>query len=133
MRALAASILVVATALATPAAAEETAEETDDDWRVLAGSIVMGTGIATIVAGATIGTVAAAKYADLDCPDDTCAPETFDEAEDYNALREPSGLLIATGGVLSVIGGAFLFAAFTDRDDVNVEAGPGYVGVRGRF
>lgn len=126
---------MVLTAIASPCAADD-AEASD--WRITTGAIFIGVGAASIVAGATVGTVAAAKYGDLDCPDDRCPPALVDEADDYNALREPSGLTIALGGVLSAIGGAFWYAAFTDPGDdpavdLSLEAGPTYLGMRGRF
>jgi hypothetical protein len=79
-----------------------------------------------------VATVAAAEYGSLDCPDDKCPPELGADAEDYNALREPSGITIAAGGLLSAIGGAFLYAAFTDRN-VSAVLSPQFVGIRGRF
>ena len=121
-------------AISAEAAPSEPADE--GDWRILAGTVFMGTGALAIIAGATVGTVAAAQYADLDCPDDRCPAEVFDEAEDYNALREPAGLTIALGGVLAAVGGAFLFAAFTDvkpTSETRLRLGPGFVGIDGRF
>jgi hypothetical protein len=135
IRVLAAQVLILVTMGSVPATAADPEPTEEEDWRILAGSIVMGTGIAAIVAGATVGTVAAAKYADLECPEDTCPPEIFDDAQDYNALRTPAGLTIAAGGLLSAVGGALLFAAFTDQRDTSVsfEASPQFMGVRGRF
>lgn len=149
MRSAVVGLLVAATLLSPPLAADEPeSDETiateaepapqpeEDDWRILAGTVFMGAGGLAIVAGTTMAVVAAAKYADLDCPDDKCPAEVFAEAEDYNALREPAGLTIALGGVLAAVGGAFFFAAFTDvapTSETRLRLGPGYVGIDGRF
>lgn len=102
---------------------------------LLAGAILTGSGILAIVIGATLGTIAAAQYGSIDCPDDKCPPELSEDADSYNELRVPSGITIAAGGVMAAIGGAFLYAVLTDPDRpaVTLELSPTSIGIRGQF
>lgn len=119
--------------------ADAGAEAEASEPLLVAGVILTGSGILAVVVGATLGTIAAAQYGSIDCPEDTCSPELFDDADSYNDLRVPSGITIAAGGIMSAIGGAFLYAVLTDPDrtaaaqTVSLELSPSSFGIRGRF
>lgn len=98
------------------------------------GFIAIGVGSAAAVVGTVIGAVAIAKLESADCPEDTCPPEQFEEADDYNALRLPSGISIVAGGLLAALGvGLLISADDPDVGEVGALIGPGYLGVRGSF
>ena len=90
-----------------------------------------------MIAGIVVAGVAAAKYSDLDCPDDRCSPELHDEAQAYNDLREPAGWIIFSGVVLAGIGLPFLIVGEAEAREqeasISPLLGPGYAGLRGRF
>jgi len=122
-------------------AAEPTGEETgrpdaDDegtDPRVLFGGIAIGVGLTAVLVGSVIGVVAAAKYGDLDCPDDLCPPDLHDDADDYNDLRAPSEVTIFVGAIATLVGAALLIDYQRETSAVEVKLSPTFVGVEGRF
>lgn len=98
------------------------------------GAIAVGLGGAAVVAGTVVASVAAARYADLDCPNDACGPTLHDDARAYNDLRIPSGVTIAVGALVASVGIVFLVYGATDEQRfVGVEVGPSGLGLRGRF
>ena len=99
------------------------------------GWTAVGVGSGTSVAGIVVDGVAAFRYADLDCPDDRCAPDLRDDAAAYNDLRVPAGLTMLAGAALVGLGLPFLLvgeAAAAEASHSPI-VGPGYVGLRGRF
>lgn len=117
-----------------PAPKPDRATDDDIDLRILFGGIAVGVGGAAVVAGSVVAIIAAAKYADLECPDDSCPPELHEDARAYNDLRIPSGVTILAGSVLAFTGAVFLINGINDDDKfVAVEIGPQSVGLRGRF
>lgn len=115
----------------TPAPAPAPSAEIDS--RVLFGGIAMGVGGAAILAGSIVGIVAASRYADIDCPNDVCAPDQLDEAEDYNDLRIPSGVTVAAGSLVAFVGGIFLISGMTDEGTVHLSVGPQSLSLSGTF
>lgn len=129
--------IIVAFALltvASSAGAEETADEACTDSRIVFGAIAIGVGGAAIVAGSVIGIVAAAQYADLDCPGDVCSDELREDAEAYNDLRIPSGITIAAGALTAFIGVMFVvYAANDDKTYVALRGSGNGLALDGRF
>jgi hypothetical protein len=102
--------------------------------RAVFGIVAVSVGGAALLAGSIVAAVAAAKYGDLDCPDDVCPDDLVDDMASYNDLRIPSGVTIAVGGLVTFIGSVFLANGLTDEKGyVALEVGPGTLGVEGRF
>lgn len=104
------------------------------DARVVFGAVTLGIGAAAVAAGAVVGGIAAAEYAELDCPNGQCPAELVDDMESYNDLRLPSGLMILGGGLLAGMGAAFLAVGLSD-DETTASAviGPASLHFQGRF
>jgi hypothetical protein len=100
------------------------------------GWVLLGVGAAGVVVGSIIGIIAITKLEAADCPDDMCPPEKFEDADDYNALREPSGVSIIAGGLLAAAGIGLLISApsaHATESTMSAYIGPGFAGLRGSF
>lgn len=99
-------------------------------WREVFGWTAVGVGAASVVSGVVVASVAAARYANLTCDDDLCAPAQHEAAAAYNDLRMPAGLLIVGGVIAAGVGVPFLVL---DPGGATVAVGPGCVHLRGTF
>lgn len=116
---------------------EESHEERGGDGRVsrqVFGWSAVGLGAALVGVGGVLGGLAWAKYEELDCPEDRCAPERVDDMQAYNDLRVPSGLVLFSGLLVMGIGVPFLVIdAGDDEVAITPALAPGFVGVSGSF
>lgn len=134
MSALAAAALLLAQAAAPPPAPEPD----DTDPRLVFGWTAIGVGGAATLTGAVLGVVALARYESLSCENDLCPPEEHDDAQAFNDLRIPSGILTVGGILVAGIGIPFVVFANEDAkvDDgprAELFVGPGQLGLKGRF
>lgn len=104
------------------------------DARVVFGAVTLGIGVAAVAGGGVVAGIAAAKYAELDCPGDRCSAELVSDMESYNDLRLPAGLTILGGGLLAGVGAAFLaFGLSDDESTASAVIGPASLHVLGVF
>ena len=118
-----------------PASSPPAEEQNEGLAERIFGWTAVGVGAAAVVAGGIVAGVAAAWYADLDCPAERCPPELHEDATAYNDLRVPSGLLIFAGAALAGVGLPYVLIgeARADQAAVAPVLAPGLVGLRGRF
>lgn len=130
MSALAAAALLLAQAAAPP----PPSEPDDTDPRLIFGWTAIGVGGAATITGAILGVIALSRYESLSCKNDLCPPPQHDDAQAFNDLRIPSGLLTIGGLVVAGIGVPFVVFANEDHDArAQLFVGPGQLGVQGHF
>ncbi len=134
MSALAAAAFLLAQAAAPP---PPPPEPDDTDPRLIFGWTAIGVGSAATVTGAILGVIALARYESLSCENDLCPPDQHDDAEAFNDLRIPSGILTVGGILVAGIGIPFVVFANEDAevDEPRAElfVGPGQLGLKGHF
>jgi len=132
MSALAAAALLLAQAATPPPPPEPKPAQTDP--RPIFGWTAVGIGGAAAITGVIVGVVALARYERLSCGNDLCPPNQHDDAQAYNELRIPSGLLTVGGVLVAGIGVPFIILA-DDAKNHHAELflGPGQLGLRGHF
>ena len=97
------------------------------------GWVAVGIGGAGVAVGAVIGAIAIAQLGDADCPDDQCPPEEYDTADEYNALRMPSGISLVAGGMIGALGVGLLISAPSQPESMSAWVGPAGFGLRGQL
>jgi hypothetical protein len=122
-------------ALARPPTTAEHADDGASPWPIVGWSAV-GVGGAAAIVGVVTGISAMSQRGDLEerCGEElACPPEAHDDAGAYNDLRTVSGVTFFAGLGLAAAGVAIVLVDPGGAGDAEVVAGPGHVGVRGRF
>jgi hypothetical protein len=113
--------------------AGETSE--DSTWPVI-GWVTLGVGGAATVVGVATGLVAMGQRSDLEtsCGEELrCGPSFHDDADSYNGMRTVSAITFFAGLGLAAAGATILIVDPGGENETAVSAGPGRIGVTGKF
>ena len=120
-----------------PPVAEPVVTDEPSQAQAIVGYTALGLGGAALIAGGVMSIVTLSRYGALDCPDDRCGNAMHEDADSYNALRIPSGVLLIAGGVVAAGGLVLVLTAPDEQEargqEVGLRLGLGSLSLWGRF
>ncbi len=103
----------------------------------IGGIVMTAGGGALLVAALATGLVANGQYGDLDdaCIDGRCDPERQGDVDQLRTMTLTTDILLIAGGAVTLGGVLWMILGGSDGegDDIAIDVGPQYVGMRGRF